>query len=278
MKKVCKTLLATAVVASMSLCVTGCFGAAKELKQLSEQFVEAAIAKEFDDMADLCEDDDDAEIMLSPYDNDFDPVDAILERATYSIGKAEVKKDEGSVVVTITIPDYDSVIGDADDADDFEDALDDADTIDIEVTLEFEKDGDDWVITNLDDFLADFYGEFYSEDFEFESDYEGWVASENWWASDNGTYSSSTSYFDLDLNIASEYYYEDMSYSFRVYDSDGVLVFVKENITDYGFLENYAYFSDSGCAYLDSYPSGTYTFVLYDSNDAEFYRSSCSVR
>ncbi|MCR5592367.1 MAG: hypothetical protein K6F79_01280 [Saccharofermentans sp.] len=89
-------------------------------------------------MAELCEDEDDALAALNPYASDNDPIDAILERASVTAGKASFKKDGGSVVFTITLPDYDAALDDdPEDIDEFEDALDQADTIDIEVTLEF---------------------------------------------------------------------------------------------------------------------------------------------
>ena len=160
MKKASKTLIASVLVASMAMSMTGCSAAAKECKEIGTQFIEAALEREIEDMAELCEDEDDALAALAAYEAAYDPVDAILERATVEAGKASVKKDGGTVEFTITIPDYDAALDeDPEDCDEFEDLLDDADTIEISITLEFVNKRDNWVIDNVDDFADDFYGE-----------------------------------------------------------------------------------------------------------------------
>lgn len=275
MKKACKTLIASALIASMALSATGCSKAAKECKEIGTEFLEAALEREIEDMAELCEDEDDALIALAPYASDYDPVNAILDRATIEAGKASVKKDEGTVIFTITLPDYDAALDeDPDDIDDFEDALDAAGTVELEITLEFVNKRDNWVIDNCDDFVEDFYEELYKIDFGFTSEYDGWVASENWWGADGSVYSSGRSYLDLDLTINNEHYDDEIDYYFQVYQ-DGSLIFTSGDYSDYGFLENYCYADDCG---IGSFPSGSYTFVLYDSNGVEFYRSTCTVQ
>ena len=275
MKKTGKTLIASALIASMALSTTGCSKAAKESKETGIEFIEAAFEREIEDMAELCEDEDDALLALAPYGSEYDPVDAILERATVEAGKASFKKDEGTVVFTITIPDYDAALDeDPEDVDEFEDLLDDADTIEIEVTLEFVNKRDSWVIDNCEDFVEDFFEELYDIDFGFTSEYDGWIRSENWWGADGSVYGSGRSYLDLDLNVVDEHYYDDMEYYFQVYQG-GSLIFTSRDYDDYGFLENYCYAEDCG---LGSFPSGSYTFVLYDMNGVEFYRSTCTVQ
>lgn len=276
MKKASKVLIASTLVASMALSMTGCSAAAKECKEIGTEFIEAAFDREIEDMAELCEDEDDALTALAAYAADYDPVNAILDRATVEAGKASVKKDGGEVVFVITVPDYDAALdGDPEDCDEFEDLLDEADTIEIEVTLEFVNKRDNWVINNVEDFVEDFYEELYGIDFGFESIYEGWIASENWWGADGTVYGSGRSYLDLDLNITGDHYYDDMEYYFVVY-KDGTLIFTSRDYNDYGFLENYCYAEDTNLG--SSFPSGSYTFVLYDQNDVEFYRSTCTVQ
>ena len=275
MKKASKTLIASVLVASMAMSMTGCSAAAKECKEIGTQFIEAALEREVEDMAELCEDEDDALAALAAYEAAYDPVDAILERATVEAGKASVKKDGGTVEFTITIPDYDAALDeDPEDCDEFEGLLDDADTIEISITLEFVNKRDNWVIDNVDDFADDFYGELYDIDFGFESMYEGWIESENWWGADGNVYDSGRSYLDLDCYITSDHYYDDMDYYFVVYQ-DGSLIYTSRDYNDYGFLEHYCYAEDCN---LSSFPSGSYTFVLYDQNDVEFYRSTCTVQ
>lgn len=275
MKKAGKTLVASVLIASMCLSMSGCSKAAKECKEMGTQFIELAFDREIDDMADLCEDDDEALAAFAPYASDYDPVDALLDRATVEAGKADFKKDNGSVVFTITLPDYDAALDEEpEDCDEFEELLDEAGTVEIEVTLEFVNKRDKWYIDNFDDFVEDFYEELYDIDFGFESEYEGWIATENWWGADGSVYSGSRYYLDLDLNIVSEYYSNEMRYYFVVY-KDGNLIFTSNIYTDSGFLENYCYAED--CNFGEYFPTGAYTFVLYDSNDVEFYRSTCTV-
>ena len=132
MKKASKTLIASALIASMALSMTGCSAGAKECKELGTEFIEAAFEREIEDMAELCEDEDDALAALAAYAAEYDPVDAILSRASVEAGKASIKKDGGTVEFTITIPDYDAALDeDPEDCDEFEDLLDDADTIEI---------------------------------------------------------------------------------------------------------------------------------------------------
>lgn len=274
MKKASKTLIASVLIASMALSATGCSKAAKECTAIGTEFLEAALEREIEDMADLCEDEDDALAALAAYEAAYDPVDAILSRATVEAGKANVKKDGGTVEFTIVVPDYDAALDeDPEDCDEFEGLLDDADTIEIAVTLEFENNRDNWVIVNVEDFVEDFYEELYDVDFGFESMYEGWIDSENWWGATGTVYSSGRSYLDLDLYVTDDHYYDDMEYYFVVYQ-DGSLIYTSRDYNDYGFLENYCYADDCG---LGSFASGSYTFVLYDQNDVEFYRSTCTV-
>ena len=276
MKKVSKTLIASVLVASMALSMTGCSAAAKECKEIGTEFIEAAFEREIEDMAELCEDEDDALAALAPFASDYDPVDAILERATVEAGKASIKKDGGTVEFTITLPDYDAALDeDPEDVDEFEDLLDEADTIEMSITLEFVNKRDNWVIDNCDDFVEDFFEELYGIDFGFESMYEGWINSENWWGADGTVYGSGRSYLDLDLYVVDAHYYDDMEYYFVVY-KDGNIIYTSRDYNDYGFLENYCYAEDTNLG--GSFPSGSYTFVLYDANGVEFYRSTCTVQ
>lgn len=278
MKRVEKTLVASVLVASMCISLTGCSAGAKECKELGTEFLEAALGREVEDMADLCSDDDEAIELFAPYEAGYDPVDLILERAEISAGKASFKGDEGSIIFTISLPDYEAAIDEEpDDLDEFEDLLDDSeDTIDLEITLEFVKDKDDWLIDNYEDFVEDFYEELYDIDFGFQSEYEGWVDHDNWWGSDSGVYTGDRSYIDLDVTIIDDLYWEDMTFSWQCF-MDGTLIYTSGTISDYGFLEQYCYASETSLG-TDYFPAGTYTITLYDSNGVEFWSSTCEVR
>ncbi len=278
MKRLGKIMVSSVLVASLCVGVTGCSKGAKECKEIGTEFIEASFDREVEDMAELCEDEDDALAALNPYANDNDPIDAILERASVTAGKASFKKDGGSVVFTITLPDYDAALdNDPEDIDEFENALDEADTIDIEVTLEFVNKRDSWVIDNCDDFIDDFYGELYDIDFGFTSDYDGWIEEVIWWNADyDNVFDDSTSYIDLDLRTTDETYNNPIDYTFSVI-YQGNTIYTSGMYHDSGYLENYCYVEDTNMSSNDYFPSGEYTFVLNDANGVEFFRATCTV-
>ncbi len=278
MKKAAKVAVSTALVASMCLGMTGCSKAAKECTELGTEFIENSFAREIEDMADVCSDDDEALELLAPYGVESEAIDLLLDRATVTAGKASVKKDGGTVLFTISLPDYESALDeDPEDIDEFEDLLDDAEgTVDIEITLEFVNKRDNWLIDNYEDFIEDFYEELYDIDFGFQSEYEGWVNYENWWGASDGVYSGDRYYIDLDLTIVDEHYDEDMTFTWKCF-KDGTLIYTSGTETDYGFLEQYCYAEDTSLG-AEYFPSGNYTITMYDSNGVEFYSSTCTVQ
>ncbi len=82
-------------------------------------------------------------------------VDAVSDTITYEVDEesVEINKDESSADVTFTMVDYEKALdGDFEDIDAVLDALDDCDdTKEVEVTFEFEKDDDEWLVSNIDD-------------------------------------------------------------------------------------------------------------------------------
>ena len=275
MKKATKVFTSLILVGSMCMSLTSCFGASKAVKEAATEFMEAALERDIDDMADLCTDDDEAYMYLGAYVTEFDPVDALLERAEFSIGKITVKKDKATAEVTVTFPDYEAALdGDPEDVDEFEALLDDQKkTVDITFELDLKEKKDEWLVDSPEDFAEDFYGELYDIDFGFCSEYEGWVDHHNWYGSDNDVYSSSRSSLNLEIYMSDEHYSETVNFYFSVLH-DGSVIYNSGNRTDSGFIDNYCYQSDVG---VNNWESGSYTFVFYDSNDVEFYRATCSV-
>lgn len=277
MKKSSRIVISSVLIASMCIGLTGC-KSAKFCKEAGEGFIAAVLDKDLSDITDYCTDDDEAAVLFAPYMNDNDPVDLLLERAEVKAGKASVKKDSGSVVFTITLPDYDAVLDeDPEDIDEFEDLLDEmTDTIDMEVTLEFKNKRDEWLVDNYDEFIEDFLEELYDIDFGFQSEYEGWIDHDNWWGASDGVYTGDRSYIDLDVTIIDEHYGDDMTFTWKCF-KDGTLIYTSGTVNDYGFLEQYCYCEQSS---IGSYyfPAGTYTITLYDSNGVEFHSSTCTVR
>ena len=276
MKKTVKVLTSMLLVASMSLSLTGCFfGKTKAVKEAAEEFMEAALEREFDDMADLCTDDDAAMMYFEPYGTDFEPVEALLSRATFKVNKVTVNKEKATAEIVVSFPDYEAAIdSEPEDMDEFEDLLDDQKkTIDMDISIEFKLKKDEWLVNDYDDFAEDFYGELYEIEFGFMSEYEGWVQRHNWYGSTNEVYSSTRSSLNLELYITSEHYYDTMNYYFKVFQGTNC-IYTSDRYTDYGFLDNYCYLSTVG---QDSWEPGNYTFTFYDSNNTEFYSATCSV-
>ena len=82
-------------------------------------------------------------------------IDAVSDTITYEVDEesVEVDKEEASADVTFTMVDYEKALdGEFEDIDAVLDAIKDCeDTKDVEVTIEFEKDDDEWLVSNIDD-------------------------------------------------------------------------------------------------------------------------------
>ena len=82
-------------------------------------------------------------------------IDAVADTITYEVDEesVEVDKEEASVDVTFTMVDYEKALkDDYSDIDEVLDLLEDCeDTKEVEVTFEFEKDDDEWLVSNIDD-------------------------------------------------------------------------------------------------------------------------------
>lgn len=284
MKKAAKALLSMVIITSMAIGSTSCSlfdKAGKLCKEVGDEFVQAALEKEIDDMADLCVDDDATLSALSKYARENECVDAILERATFTAGKPDcsTKDGKGQIEYTITLPDYEAALDEEpDDEDEFADLLDEVKgTIEIKVTLKFKmKKEDKWLIKNPEALIEDLYEELYNVNYGFTSIYSSWIDHTNFYNSNSGTYTNAY-YLDYDVSPIDEYYSEDWSYSFRVYRG-GDLVYDSGNRTDRGLIENYCYLSDTDFySNYDYFPAGSYTFVLIDSTGAEIISETCTV-
>ena len=82
-------------------------------------------------------------------------IDAVSDTITYEVDEesVEVDKEEASADVTFTMVDYEKALdGEFEDIDAVLDAIKDCeDTKEVEVTIEFEKDDDEWLVSNIDD-------------------------------------------------------------------------------------------------------------------------------
>ncbi|MBO4927198.1 MAG: hypothetical protein J5379_02975 [Clostridiales bacterium] len=96
---------------------------------------------------------------------DNQAVSAVMKKASYEVDGDSVKesKKKTSVKVTVTLPDYEAALDDADGAmDAFIDAVDDMgknDTKEIDLTLEFKGEDDEFSLSNGDDVVSNLYEE-----------------------------------------------------------------------------------------------------------------------
>lgn len=160
MKKLTKTF-ASIIAISMVLPLAACSKTNKKDKAVidaADTFAEALLSCDSEEVADLS-DDADTDVLddyMTFSSSKEDVCDAIIEGIEFKVDKKSVDRDDkkASVKVTFTMPDYEAVADDEDyeNEDDIIDLLEEADTIDIEVTVKFKLNKDDeWVVTNAED-------------------------------------------------------------------------------------------------------------------------------
>ena len=163
--------------ASMLMSMTGCSGNKKKILTAADEYANAVIAADIDDLSGFMDDDEEfaeaMEIFMDEYTSkeDLEEVfDFILENTTYTVDKKslEVTDKKASVQITYTMVDYMDVYDDLDDDAEIEDyleALEDAKdtTIEIDQEVEFELVKDEWkVVDDENESLLEVY-EFYPE-------------------------------------------------------------------------------------------------------------------
>lgn len=209
MKELSKKTLSVIIASTMIVSMTGCSFNDKS----KDEVLEAAesYAKYLADcdlkklskatVSDLKEDKDEWEERLDFTAGDLYGEDtaaalaAIADTISYEIdeesAEASKKTGEGSVQATFTIVDYEPLLGDEsiDRIEDFIDALEDADTKELEISLDFEKEDEEWLCANYEEIFDDLYG-FTKEDFEFTPPASDYFDGIIWYrdTDDNGTY------------------------------------------------------------------------------------------
>lgn len=160
MKK--EKMIAAVLVASMALSLSGCDSDNKNVLDAAEDYAEALISLDADDIAELMEDEEEAAEELARIEEICsnrpameDAFEAVAESMTYEIDEKSVasskKNKEASVDIVFTLVDYEAVHEDIEDDDgdleDYIDALEDADnTIEVKVTVKFVLVKDKWLV------------------------------------------------------------------------------------------------------------------------------------
>ena len=165
-KKAGAVIISAAMLTSLASC-SGLFGG-QAVIDAAESLGDAVIAGDSGKIIKLSTEKKDGEIAEAlelilddgNYSDDYqDYIDAMKDTMSYEVDKGSVKVDgeKASCDITFTMADYEALDDDEyEDIDDIIDAIGDLDTKDYEYTVKFEKDGDDWLVSNLssDDFGA----------------------------------------------------------------------------------------------------------------------------
>ena len=287
-----KKVVSTILVASMAMAsMSGCSlfdKANKECLALGDEFMDAVLSCDADDIAELTVDEDEALDILADYALDSEFLIAVLENATFEAGSknCSTKKGEGEIEYTITIPDYEEALDeDPEDMDELIDLLEDVDTIEITTTIEFELGKKDkWYVSNIEDILDDVMGDILDTDLPF-ANYEDLIDYVNWYWTDSGSdtyYSTWNSMVELDIWTTDEGAMEAPSWNLRydVYYNGNRII---ENSDNYyvsstgSYIETYCDAEDVPGFDNNGMPVGTYRIVIMDNNGIVLADSTCNV-
>jgi len=263
-KKGAKRLLAAVLAGTMALSFASCalFGNAKEITAAADTFASTLIklnAKKIIKLTNEKKSSETAaelealmnEANYSKDQNEF--IDAVADTLTYTVSADTVKSenDKASVDVVFTMVDYEKALKgeDCEDIDDVIDALKDCDdTKDVKVGLEFEKKGDSWLVSNLDDKDFRKLFEFYTYDLGISPDLSSMV---DYSYTDYGSY-----WLEFDV-----YFTEDVSQYYDLFSFD---VYYEGDLIDSGMVP-YVYEDEVWCDYYNDWndlSTGEYTIVL----------------
>ena len=298
MKKTIRTVLSVTVASSMILSMASCslFDKAKEqileaADAYADNMCKPAISKIIKATNDDIEEDADlwTEALTFSAGDLYDAdqaaaLQAIADTLSYEVVEDSVegstKDGEGSVDVVFTIADWQSVLENDEamtDVDSFIAAIGEAETNEIETTIEFELEDEEWLGSNYEDVFNDVY-EFISADISFVPPLIDHVEGTTWFFDDydtDGQYTN-TSVIDLDINFDSDISYSDFADIHYEVEHNGAVVYTSE----LGEREGYLRTSFDGAPldetgnYLEA---GTYDIIFYDVAGTELARGTATV-
>ena len=281
MKRNVKCVVSTVLVASMAMSVASCSlfdKAGKLCTEVGDEFMQAALERDLGDMVDLCLDEDDATAAPEIYTYDNDPVQALLDRASFEAGKPDcsTKDKKGKITYTVTLPDYDAALDeDPEDVDEFEDILDDTkDTVTIDVTLEFKLNKkDEWEIDNPEDVAEDLFEELFDVNYGFESYLTAHIDHGYFYGASDDVYTD-VSTLDYDLYFDNS---DDFDYSFDVVYEGSVIY--SQSGSDWSYIYCYCRYSETSIyqSGTSCFPAGNYTYNIYDGDGALIISATVTV-
>ena len=265
---------AAALAGAMTLSCASCalFGPnKKEIVEAADTFAGTLLKQDAGKIIKLTTEDEDSEAAEalgvifddSLYSDDQKKfIDAVSDTITYEVDEesVEVDKEEASADVTFTMVDYEKALdGEFEDIDAVLDAIKDCeDTKDVEVTIEFEKDDDEWLVSNIDDDKFGGIFEFFFYELNIMPAVE--VTSADCWTGTSGLISEV--YFSDDITA-----YES-ALTFDVYYNGSLLASDQPAVV--------ADTTEIWCDYATELEAGEYEIVVY-LNGAEITSMSTTV-
>ncbi len=163
MNRFAKVITASVLACSMVISAAGCSEKNyKEYEKIGNPFIEALLDRDYDECAKLCKDADEAEIILSDdVISFFDPlIESVFDTVEYELTDVDDDGDKLTLSYKIIMVDLEEAVSDLNDSADEEDILDSisdcGETVEIKLVLKFVKDGDNWLLVNIEDIFDDF--------------------------------------------------------------------------------------------------------------------------
>ncbi len=275
----------------MSLC--GCDKSGDEVLAVADSYASNIVKMKASKIASLMADydDDDASALedyISCYSDDV--YSAIINTLAYEIDEESVeasrKSGKGSVDIVFTYVDaesvYEDVFADGGDEDDFIEALGDCDdVVEVELTVDFVLDGDEWLVDDED--FANPYKvyEFCQLDFEFAPALTPDMVSDSsrWYYTYSTDAYGLTDEIEYDIIPLDEYQDIEWDFYYEIY-LDGSLIYTSDECVDSGYWIEAYYGPNQGATLTPegNLPAGEYRVVIYAVNgDVVLVDSICSV-
>lgn len=291
-RKTASTILVSAILLSSTGCANKPY---KQVYYAAEAFANAIVEMDADGIIELSSDDlSDREsekiTAMCNYDDmvigdNLDFINSIRDTISYTIdaGSLTASGNKGSVKVTFTVADWESVSDNDDNMESLSDAnkaLKNADVVSYTINIKFENDGKKWLVTNTSDVTDDVY-DFTDESFFMLFD-SSEIGSAEWWFTDAGIVNvfddpsivpvyTNTDMLDLDIHLSDLTNYQSTYY--KVF-KDGQLVYTS------GLGQQYGYYNFEHGATLNEYgyiDPGTYTISFYH-GDVCIFSGTCTVQ
>lgn len=286
MKNGLKKSVAFLTVAAMAMQFSACslLGGIDEeaVSSAADKFASTLLSLKYSKIEKLCtEIDEDYEEFLDVSSREHTPeeltiIDAITDSITYEIDEDSIEGDKKSAScdIVFTVVDYESVLSDEDamaTLDDCLAALEDADTNEITITAEFEKDDDSYLVDNFDEFADELF-----DYFDIEAEFVVIpVVTATWFfgGGTNGNEYTNTDEIDLQIFFTNDEPIEGVYYEI-FWDGNNSVVFTDEDSDAWVSVYDDGIPCDETGTYV---AAGTYTITFYLADGTEIYSDSCTV-